>query len=106
MKSGVTICGVYVLVDKDEIVYIGSSVDIRKRVYAHRRERAFNRALSMSLPRNIMHVYEAALIRCLRPAGNMLVPGIGDLFDAEILYGLGLRDTLTEDDIVRWEDVA
>ena len=104
-KCGTEICGVYILVDEDEIVYVGSSVNIHRRVYAQKREKSFERALFLALPRKVIRRYEAALIRGLSPEDNVVIPGIDDAYDAEILYGLGLRDTLTEDDIV-WQEVA
>lgn len=108
---GVVLAGVYLLVKRDEIVYIGSTADILRRLYAHvsdrrRRQRfskRFDRVLWLELPAAVIAHYEGALVRALRPPGNSVVHVRKfDAHDAEILYGLGLRDELAIDEIA-WE---
>ena len=88
-----TLCGIYVLVDHHEIVYIGSSVDVLNRVWAHRRNRTFDRLLWLRLPAAVHHHYEGAFIRAIRPRLNRSAP-IDARYDAEILEGFGLEACL------------
>lgn len=103
------LCGVYLLLLVDEIVYVGSSIDVLSRLWTHRIDakatsrrtlaKQFDRAAWLPIPRSVMHHYEGALIRALRPKHNLGGSPMGYGFDAEILYGLGLRDELTAADI-------
>jgi hypothetical protein len=95
--------GVYFLIDRDEVVYIGQSVNVQARVDAHafynqRHEnwypehiRAFDRAIWMKLPAGEIKVFEAALIRLLRPRHNVMVPRGAPERDGAILSALGLE---------------
>lgn len=64
-------CGVYLLIANDEIVYVGQSVDVQSRVRAHlRRARSepwFDRALWMHIAPEHLNAFEGALIEKLRP---------------------------------------
>ena len=103
------LCGVYILINGDEIVYVGSSFHIYARIRTHISESGIGRAYSkqfdgvmcLEMPRNIAEIYEGALIRELRPSGNRNCPADAG-HDAEILFGLGLRDSLDESDVA-WE---
>lgn len=115
-KCGTALSGVYLLINKDEIVYCGSSIDISTRIYDHDVERRrgkkrnggykhaknFDRVLCLALPPAVLLFYEGALTRALRPRYTKKCP-TDSAYDAEILYGLGLRDTLTDDDIAAAE---
>lgn len=105
--------GVYALVFDGEIVYVGASRDVPARVYAHHvnmacsneiRRKVFGLAIWMPLPWSVARAYEGALIRELRPSYNVSpgMPSAGH--DDEILFGLGLRDSL-DVDAVQWEAV-
>lgn len=101
------ISGVYILINGDEIVYVGSSFHICARVRTHLSEARINfgDVLYMELPRRLADIYEAALVRFLEPRNNARGWVHRDRSaDAEILYGLGLRESLAIEE-VRWESV-
>lgn len=93
--------GVYLLLDGDEVVYVGASSDVPERVYFHscRVEhpsgKQFDRALWMRLPPAVLHHYEGALIRGFKPKYNLTCPADVE-HDAEILDGLGLGHLTTD----------
>lgn len=112
--------GLYALVDDSEVVYVGISRNIPTRIYSHvggrrsalvgRRRpngepigKIFDSALWRALPWSVVKHYEGALIRHLRPKYNTWIPSGGE-YDAEILFGFGLRDHLDESDVA-WEAV-
>lgn len=99
--------GVYLLVDGNgDIVYVGASSQIEWRLYAHAsgergiERKVFDRALWMPLPALVHHHYEGALIRALAPKYNRRAPRNRG-YDAEILWGLGLREDLKAGDIAK-----
>lgn len=71
--------GVYLLVDGDEIVYVGASVDVHRRLRDHRAYdpddlvnfKKFDRALVMRTRPSSLEFVEAALIRALKPKRNL-----------------------------------
>lgn len=100
------LCGVYLLAYIDSVVFIGASEEIAIRVHSHARgEMRFDRALWMPVPRAVHALYRDALIRALLPKYNGELLAGARSYDTEILYGLGLRETLTADDI-DWLEVA
>lgn len=107
------IAGVYVLVDGDQIVYVGSSFHICARIRTHLSEagigrsysKRFDRVIYMELPRRLADIYEAALVRFLEPRNNARGWVHRDRSaDAEVLYGLGLCESLAIED-VQWEPI-
>jgi hypothetical protein len=89
--------GVYFLLDRDEIVYIGSSVSVSSRVGQHvtERDRAygkeFNRVLYLNCPAADRLAIEGALIRLFSPRYNGSPPAdTGD--DDAILAKLRLPE--------------
>lgn len=102
--------GVYLLIDRTDVVYVGCDDNIANRLFWHTRgDMRFDRALWMPLPRRVHVHYRSALVRALSPrhmAQYLEQYRMCDRnHDAEILYGLGLRDDLTTDDIA-WQEVA
>lgn len=101
--------GVYLLINGGEIVYVGASRNVPCRIgnWAGRKDGRrrdvfeWDQALWLALPWSVATTYEHALIRELTPRHNERVNDETE-HDAEILYCLGLRDELSEDD-VRWE---
>lgn len=94
--------GIYLLIRNDEIVYVGASKNMQRRIYVHGirpRRLRFNRAMCLPLPTRVLPFYEGALLRELAPRYNKSIPASRRAHDAEILYGFGLRETLTEDQI-------
>lgn len=97
--------GVYLLIRRGEIVYVGQSTDIEARVAAHRvlpkkptlRRRAlrFDRALWFALHDHDLGLYEGALIRALRPRFNRGAPAHTGL-DNEVLRRFGLPEHADE----------
>lgn len=104
--------GVYLLIDGGEVVYVGASRNVPSRVggwsalteEGRRTVFAWDRALWMSLPWSVATTYEYALIRALSPKRNKREVS-GKEHDAEILFGLGLRDSLDVGDVA-WEPVS
>jgi hypothetical protein len=115
----VPFAGVYLQIKRNQIVYIGASIDVYRRLYMHgwkqRRSRvrrtanadrkSFDRAVWLPLPSSMLPFYEGALIRALTPKQNLDIPQTRCVHDAEILYSLGLHSDLTTDDIA-WQEVA
>ena len=104
--------GVYLLVDDDEIVYVGASLCVETRVHAHRTAKTdfytkqFDRAFALSLPAGALAHYEGALIRALHPHYNYGAPAHADGYDNEILDGFGLPVHLDEQAaVLRWRKV-
>lgn len=86
--------GVYFLISKDVIVYVGQSTDVEVRVVQQtakrrRRRRVFDRAAWIELPEADLSTYEGALIRALRPKYNRVAPTKNQR-DDEVLARLGL----------------
>lgn len=94
-RSQPQIAGIYMLVDGDEIVYVGSSRDIINRLYTHTVERSepltkrFDRAIFYALPPKVHSFYEGAFIRKLCPRFCRSAPKHRGC-DNEILEGFGL----------------
>lgn len=88
------LCGVYVLYDEDEPVYVGQSADIHTRIFSHRQTgKRFTRVAFLALPASDLNAYEGALIRALRPRLSKSGPRDSSR-DEEILTALGLGDRL------------
>ena len=62
--------GVYFLTREGEVVYVGSSIEISRRVGDHGLDKVFDGVRYISLGRNQMHRVEMAFIRVLRPVYN------------------------------------
>jgi hypothetical protein len=85
----VTPPGVYFLLDGEEIVYVGQSVNPCGRILQHLGDKHFTRAFTLPVPARILDAAEGALIRHLRPRLN---GNAGPIFpeDAAILRSIGL----------------
>lgn len=90
--------GVYFLLDGDEIVYVGQSIDVPQRINAHRSRRdhaharwriKWDRALWIPVPEKELDAYEGALIRRLTPRHNTGAPADASR-DDEICTALNL----------------
>lgn len=101
INGEVRICGVYALIWKDVITYIGASSNIRYRIWQHWTERrnfgrrktltkTFNRAIWHPLPCESHPAYEGALIRFLNPSHNIQIPSSDRKQDNEIIREFGL----------------
>lgn len=90
-------CGVYFVVARQRIIYVGQSTDIHGRLYQHRSELRgrFEGALWLPLPAAVLGHYEGAFIRALRPKLNRSAPAHYG-YDNEILEGFGLRPHVDE----------
>lgn len=98
-KGRILYSGVYLLVQRGEIVYVGASVEVEMRVWGHTIERRrgesaspkkFNRAFWCALPESVLGHYEGAFIRRLHPKYNASAPAHVSGYDNEILDGFGL----------------
>ncbi len=92
----VRLCGVYLLLQDDEVVYVGSTIDMESRISWHYfgkdprvGTKQFNRVLWIELPPSQIEDYEGVLIRCLHPRLNRRSPAPRGR-DHEILTALGL----------------
>ena len=63
-------CGVYFLIQDREIAYIGQSVRAASRVVGHSREKEFNAAYFLPVPRSELDRIEGTLIRFFKPPFN------------------------------------
>jgi excinuclease UvrABC nuclease subunit len=70
------VSGVYVLIDSDDVVYVGKSFDIESRVAQHaRRGRfSFQQAFCLETAANEMDAFEGFLIRMFNPRHNKNCP--------------------------------
>lgn len=70
--------GIYALYDGDELYYVGKSVELRKRVRHHLRDRHFASwtHFSLYLTRREEHIHEieSLLVRIANPKGNRVIP--------------------------------
>jgi hypothetical protein len=62
--------GVYFLVKDNEVVYVGQSVSVAKRIGAHFENKDFDHAFCMRVPRSDMNYVEGQFIRALKPKYN------------------------------------
>lgn len=110
------VCGVYALIDCDEIVYVGSSQDVTLRLQHHlanqRCGRIFNpvssmqfsRAICQAVERKSLGDVEGALIRALNPRHNKGVAPKYRGLDNNILAGFGLPPHQDQDQYAAiWE---
>lgn len=70
-------CGLYFLLKGDEIVYIGMSRDICRRIYSHERSRAnyliaWDSCRCVRLPESEIEALEARYIQALQPLYNII----------------------------------
>jgi hypothetical protein len=82
--------GVYVLMNGDEVVWIGRTTCLPNRVIGHRKRTGdFDRVLFLPLPKEHLAAYEGALIRALLPTKNVnSACRVGS--DNDVLEALGL----------------
>lgn len=70
--------GIYALYDENELYYVGRSIDLRKRVKHHLRDRHYASwtHFSLYLVRKVGHIneIESLLVRIANPKGNRVVP--------------------------------
>ncbi len=82
--------GVYILVDGEDIAYVGSAVDVYARIGQHRHRFNFDRAFIFPTPKRGRRAIEGALIRALAPRYTFAAPTADEHRDASILSRLGL----------------
>jgi hypothetical protein len=70
--------GIYALYDGNDLYYVGKSIDLRKRVKQHLRDKHLANwtHFSLYLVRNAEHIHEieSLLIRISNPKGNRIIP--------------------------------
>jgi hypothetical protein len=64
------VCGIYFLVDGDEVVYVGQSVDVAARVPQHTLDKTFSRSVFLPVAASDLTAVEHAFIHLLRPKYN------------------------------------
>ena len=70
-----TASGVYFLVDGDEVVYVGQSVNIYNRIPQHH-DKKFDRYMYVPCKHELLNVLESLYIHCLRPKFNFGSEGV------------------------------
>lgn len=65
---------VYFLMKEGRVVYVGQTVELRRRIKSHRVEKDFDDVYFMPVPRKNLGAVEADLITSLRPPLNVLRP--------------------------------
>ncbi len=63
--------GVYFLIHKDTVIYVGKSVDVLRRINQHRRDKVFQRWSVIRCERHELNALESEYIRALRPRYNV-----------------------------------
>lgn len=85
--------GVYLLVNRQSIIYVGKSTHLSERLHSHiayqHPEWVFDRVLWLDVPRRHLREYESTLIRALRPEHNWMATTYRG-HDNGILKSLGL----------------
>jgi hypothetical protein len=73
-------CGVYFLLDCEEIVYVGKSVDVRNRLKQHsdNLNKVWNRYFFIRCDREELDRLEAYYILRFRPKYNIAIPKVND----------------------------
>lgn len=70
-----SMCGVYFLIDKDEVVYVGQSLDVLNRLSKHMRGgRRFERFAFIACKKEDLDELERLYINALVPAWNTAMP--------------------------------
>lgn len=85
--------GVYILIQSDEVVYVGSSADIDARLYDHIKgnpKKTFDRAIWIPIPEGDLEAYEGAITRAFAPRYNSYTKRDSSR-DVEILSMFGLQ---------------
>lgn len=65
---------VYFLIDKDEIVYVGKTLDLGRRLREHEKEKKFTDMKFVEVDENLVDEYEATYIFYLSPKYNSVLP--------------------------------
>ena len=76
IHDGFRYCGIYFLIEDNEIVYIGKSIDVKKRLKQHAdySEKLFNRIFFVQCDKNELNKLEAYYILKFRPKYNIAIP--------------------------------
>lgn len=65
-------CGVYFLIKNDEIVYVGRTADLVRRLETHKRWKDFDRVFYIECPREELNELEKRYIRKFAPPGQKI----------------------------------
>lgn len=85
------VCGVYLLILRNRVVYIGSSINVHQRIALHGGSKEFDRAVCVPVVAKDLRNYEGALIRFFCPRYNEAAASPhSDVDDNIILARLGL----------------
>lgn len=82
--------GVYFLLSGDEVVYVGQSVSVHRRVASHVGRFHFDRVVWIPVDGVALDATEAAFIRLFNPEENRGVPTTDDSLDQQILAAHGV----------------
>lgn len=77
-----TVPGIYFLIDGQEVVYVGQSMNLPLRIHQHRRanEKKFDRFTVYPCPAKLLDKIERHYIQLLRPKYNLAPLPYGDHF--------------------------
>ncbi len=68
------ISGIYFLIEGDEIVYVGQSIDVHSRLITHRQQKQFSHFSYIEVPPELLDIVERAYISRFKPRLNRAVP--------------------------------
>lgn len=69
-EDGVDACGVYFLINQGQIVYIGQSISIARRVAMHRKTQQFDEVRYIAVDRKDLNAVERKFIHEVKPERN------------------------------------
>lgn len=82
------VCGVYFLINDDQVVYVGQSLNVYSRIAQHKNNKQFERFAFIPCPPTVLDRLESIYIHCLRPTLN------GGKRDASKMTKIKLEDIL------------
>lgn len=82
---------IYFLLSKGEVVYVGQSIGVARRIASHFGEKLFDDVVYYECPRDELDIHEAALIRHFRPVYNYGCPTAMYSTDHVTLRALGFE---------------
>lgn len=69
-----TVSGIYLLIKEGRVVYVGQSVDIHRRVLAHKNEKSFDSYQVIPAPEPLLDDLETLLVLAYNPPYNGCIP--------------------------------
>lgn len=104
------LCGVYLLIKNEEIVYVGQSINVDRRVKDHATHKSFDRVALVPCQREKLIPLEADYIRVFNPRLNIVRPMGGDWVEIDdFVFSINTRiqgsEKLTEKALLETNDL-